>query len=160
MAGTFQTLLAQDTISGQEGRATQTIDGVITDMFFLKNLEATFNKNKVEVKTLGKRATQHKGIGWSGSGTMTIYYMTTEFRKMALKYAKTGVDTNFRINVTNNDPTSSIGAQTVVLYGVNLDSVILAKLDVDAEVLDEEMPFTFDDFDILDEFGKPVSFAQ
>lgn len=156
----FETLLAKDTVSGQEGRATQNIDGEITDMFFAKAITATFEKNKVEVKTLGKRATQHKAIGWSGSGTMTIYYMTTEYRKMALKYAKTGVDTNFQMTITNEDPTSSIGAQTIVLYNVNIDSTDLAKLDVDAEVLDEEVAFTFDDFDILDEFGRPVSFAQ
>lgn len=86
--------------------------------------------------------------------------MTTEYRKMALKYAKTGVDTNFQMTITNEDPTSSIGAQTIVLYNVNIDSTDLAKLDVDAEVLDEEVAFTFDDFDILDEFGRPVSFAQ
>ena len=32
----------------------------------------------------------------------------------------------------------------------------MAKLDVDAEVLDENLSFTFDDAELVDEFGQPV----
>lgn len=147
---------AQDTISGQEGRATITIDGRVQDMFFAKKIEATVEKNKTDVKTFGKRGTQHKANGWSGSGTMTIYYVTTLFRKMMLEYIKNGKDTYFTMQVTNEDPTSSIGSQTTVLYNVNLDKVIMASIDVDSEVLEEDIDFTFDDVDILDEFGEPI----
>lgn len=149
-------LRAGDTISGQEGKATSNIDGNIHDMFFIKTLEATFDKRKAEVRTLGKRGTQHKGTGWSGAGSMTIYYVTSLFRNMALKYAKTGKDTYFNITIVNDDPTSTVGKQTMVLYNCNIDSVILAKLDTEADVLDEDIDFTFDDFDILDSFGNPV----
>jgi hypothetical protein len=149
-------LRAGDTISGQEGKATANIDGNVQDMFFVKSLEATFDKEKVEVKTLGKRGTQHKGVGWSGAGSMTLYYVTTLFRQMALKYAKTGKDTYFDITIVNDDPTSTIGKQTMVLYNCNIDSTILAKLDTDSDTLDEDIDFTFDDFDILDSFGNPV----
>lgn len=149
-------LRAGDTISGQEGKATAVIDGVVRDLFFVKNLEATFEKNKAEVKTLGHRGTQHKGTGWSGSGSMTIFYVTSLFREMALKYAKTGRDTYFNITVVNDDAGSTIGKQTVVLYNCNIDSVVLAKLDTDADALEEDIDFTYDDFDILDRFGNPV----
>lgn len=149
-------LRADDTLSGQEGRATANIEGSIQDMFYIKSLEATFDKQKMELKTIGKRGTQHKPTGWIGSGDMTIYYITSAFRKMALKFAKTGKDTYFNITVVNNDPASTVGRQTVVLYDCNIDSTVLAKLDVDADALDESIPFTFEDFDILDEFGNPV----
>jgi len=149
-------LRAGDTISGQEGKATSVIDGNVQDMFYVKTLEATFEKTKAEVKTLGKRGTQHKGAGWSGAGSMTIYYVTSLFREMALKYAKTGKDTYFNITIVNDDPTSTIGKQTVVLYNCNIDNVVLAKLDTDSDTLDEDIDFTFDDFDILDSFGNPV----
>ena len=86
-------LRAGDTISGQEGKATAVIDGNVQDLFFVKTVEATFEKNKSEVKTLGHRGVQHKGTGWSGSGSMTLYYVTSLFRKMALEYAKNGKDT-------------------------------------------------------------------
>ena len=149
-------LRAGDTISGQEGKATSVIDGNVQDMFYVKTLEATFEKTKAEVKTLGKRGIQHKGTGWSGAGSMTIYYVTSIFREMALKYAKTGKDTYFNITIVNDDSTSTIGKQTIVLYNCNIDSVILAKLDTESDVLDEDIDFTFDDFDVLDSFGNPV----
>ena len=88
---------------------------------------------------------------------MTLYYMTSTFRKLAIQYAKTGVDTYIDITVVNNDPGSSVGKQTIVLYNCNVDSVILAKLDVEADTLDESIDFTFDDVDMLDEFGNPVA---
>ena len=150
-------LRAGDTISGQEGKATAVIDGNVQDLFFVKTVEATFEKNKSEVKTLGHRGVQHKGTGWSGSGSMTLYYVTSLFRKMALEYAKNGKDTYFDMTVVNEDPTSSIGKQTVVLYNCNIDSVILAKLDTDSGSLEEDLDFTFDDFDILDSFGNPIT---
>ena len=150
-------LRAGDTISGQEGKATAVIDGNVQDLFFVKTVEATFEKNKSEVKTLGHRGVQHKGTGWSGSGSMTLYYVTSLFRKMALEYAKNGKDTYFDMTVVNEDPTSSIGKQTVVLYNCNIDSVILATLDTDSDSPEEDLDFTFDDFDILDSFGNPIT---
>lgn len=149
-------LRAGDTISGQEGKATSVIDGNVEDMFYVKTLEATFEKNKTEVKTLGKRGVQHKGTGWAGTGSMTLYYVTSRFRQMAVKYAKTGQDTYFNITIVNDDPASTVGKQTVVLYNCNIDSVVLARLDTESDVLEEDIDFTFDDFDILDSFGNPV----
>lgn len=149
-------LRAGDTISGQEGKATAVIDNEVQDMFYVKSLEATFEKNTVEVKTLNHRGVQHKGVGWSGSGTLTAYYVTSKFRELALRYAKKGVDTYFDITIVNDDPTSTIGKQTVVLYNCNINNVVLAKLDTEADVLEDDIDFTFDDFDILDSFGVPV----
>lgn len=146
----------KDTISGQEGRGYATINGRIEEMFYLKKFNADVEKVKTEGKTLGKRGTQHKANGWKGTGSMTIYYVTTMFRQLMLEYMKTGKDTYFDIQITNEDPASSIGKQTTVIKGINLDKVIMALLDVDAEALEEEVSFTFHDVDILDQFGKPV----
>lgn len=152
---------AGDTISGQEAVAKITIknpDGssTIEDLFYAKNLEGVCNINKTPVKTLGKRGEQHKPNSWTGTGNMTIYYATSIFRKMAMQYIKTGRPVFFDLLVTNEDPASTIGRQTTVLKTCSLDSVILAKFDVDSEVMDESMDFTFDDADLLDEFGVPI----
>ena len=149
-------LKAGDTISGQEGRAYATINGQVEEMFYIKSLEATIEKQKTEVRVLGKRGTQYKATGWSGSGTMTIYYVTTLFRQLMYDYVRNGKDTYFDVTIVNEDPTSSIGRQTVVLRGVNLDSVVMAKLDTETEVLDEDIGFTFDDVDIMDSFTNPA----
>lgn len=154
-------LKAGDTISGQEAVAKMTIynaDGTTTieDMFFGKNLDASCTINKTAMKTLGKRGEQHKPNSWSGSGSVTIYYMTSLFRRMALQYIKTGRPVYFDIMVSNEDPGSSVGVQTTLLKNCTLDSVTLAKFDVDSEVLEEDVDFTFDDADILDEFNTPI----
>ncbi|MEG6521172.1 phage tail tube protein [Desulfotomaculum sp. 1211_IL3151] len=147
---------ANDAVSGQEGRAYATINGNVEEMFYVKTLEGKVEKQKSEMRALGRRGTQHKATGWSGSGSMTIYYATTLFRQMMLDYIKTGKDTYFDIQIVNEDPGSSIGRQTVVLKNVNLNSVILAKVDTENEFLDEEIDFTFEDIDILDSFSAPV----
>ena len=154
-------LKAGDTISGQEAAASMLVkapDGStsVENAFWAKNLEATVQVEKTDVYTLGKRGVQYKPNGWSGSGSMTIYYITSLFRKMALQYIKTGVPAYFDLTVTNNDPGSSVGTQTVILKNCTLDSVIVAKFDVESEVLDESVEFTFDDVDILDEFVAPT----
>lgn len=154
-------LKAGDTISGQEAVATMLVkndDGTTTveQMFYGKNLEATVEIEKTDVYTLGKRGAQHKPTGWSGSGDITIYYVTSLFRKMAVQYIKTGRPVYFDMTVVNNDPGSTVGTQTTVLKNCTLDSVIIAKFDVESEVLDESVSFTFDDVDILDEFQEPT----
>jgi len=150
-------LKAGDTISGQEGRAYANIAGVQEEMFYLKTLEATAEKEKAEVKTLGRRGTQHKAVGWSGSGSLTIFYVTSRFRQLMLEYIKFGRDTYFDIEVINEDPHSTIGRQSVVLRNVNLNSVIMASLDTEAETLEEEVEFTFDDVDITEAFIAPAN---
>jgi hypothetical protein len=154
-------LKAGDTISGQEAVATMLVhnpDGTTTveQMFWAKNLEATASIEKTQVRTLGKRGAQNKPNGWSGSGSMTIYYITSLFRRMALQYIKTGKPVYFDITVTNDDPGSTVGTQTTVLKSCTLDEVVLAKFDVESDVLDESISFTFDDVDLLDEFQNPV----
>lgn len=149
-------LRAGDTISGQEGRAYATINNQVEEMFYIKTLEGKIEKNKTDVKTLGRRGTQHKANGFNGTGSMTIYYVTSLFRQLMLDYIKTGKDTYFDITIVNEDNNSSIGKQTVVLKNVNLDSVIIAKLDTESEVLDEDADFTFDDVDVLDSFVAPT----
>ncbi|CAM4316204.1 MULTISPECIES: phage tail tube protein [Paenibacillus] len=149
-------LKASDTLSGQEGRAYAKIGSQVEEMFYVKTLEATVEKQKAEVKTLGRRGVQHKATGWSGSGTMTIFYMTSRFRQMMLEYMKTGVDQYFDIEVTNEDPSSSVGAQRIILKGVNLDSVIMASLDTESDALEEEVSFTFEDVELAQSFSAPA----
>lgn len=149
-------LRAGDTISGQEGRAFATIGDENHEMFYVKNIRATAEKQKAEVKTLGRRGVQHKATGWSGTGEMTIYYVTSKFRQIMLDYIKDGVDTYFDITITNEDPSSSIGKQTVTLKGVNLNEVVMAALDTESEALEEEVAFTWEDIDMSETFDAPT----
>jgi hypothetical protein len=116
------------------------------------NLEAKFEKNKVEVPILGKTGKGNKASGWKGTGSATFHYNTSIFREMLLQYKDTGEDTYFEIQITNEDPTSAVGRQTMILIDCNVDGGILAKFDADGEYLDEDMDFTFEDFKMPESF--------
>lgn len=151
----MKTLNAPDTISGKEGRAYAKINGNNEELFMAKTIEANVEKNKSEIKAIGKRMTGHKTTGANGAGSMTLYYMTPLFRAMIKQWKETGVDVYFDMVVENDDQESSAGKQTTLLIGCNLDSVVLAKLDGDSDdALDEDVDFTFEDFDILTAFTK------
>ena len=152
----MKTLKASDIPAGSEAIAYIELDGKVEEFFYAKSIEATADINKSDVKVMGKRGVQKKPTGWEGSGSMTIYYITTLFRKMAQKYAKEGILPSFKLIINNEDKSTTIGKQSVVLFDCTLDSVLLAKFDVDSDALDEDIDFTFSDFDILDEFGNPI----
>ncbi len=129
------------------------INGRVEELFYAKSLEATIEKNKVDVPVLGRTNTPQRTAGWSGSGTLTIYYVTSLFRQLMIEYIKTGRDFWFDLQVINEDPQSSAGKQTIVLRSCNLDSVVLARFDAGSdEMLEEELPFTFQDADLLESF--------
>ena len=149
-------LLAKDAISGKEGMIWATIDGKVKELAEVRSFTATFDKTKVEFRSLGQRGTQHKATGWNGTGTLDLYYVTTDFIKMLVDYAKTGKDQYFNLTVMNDDPNSSIGAQKVTLGQVNIDGGDILKLDVDADFLDTSFNFTYSEIDILEKF-KPYT---
>ena len=148
-------LKSSDPISGKEGVAYAKINGNNEELFFAKTIEASVEKAKSEIKAIGRRMTGHKTTGMSGSGKMTLYYLTPLFRQMLKQYKDTGVDIYFDLVVENNDPSSSASKQTTLLMDCNLDSVVLTKLDGDSDdPLEEDADFTFEDYDILQEFTK------
>ncbi len=143
-----------DAISGKQAKAYITIDGVREELFYAKTLEATIEKNKVDVPVLGKTNTPKRSAGWSGSGTLTVYYVTSRFRQLMRDYVKTGKDFWFDLMVVNAQPDSSTGSQTTVLKGCNLDSVSAAQFDAGSDdMMEEEMPFTFNDYEISGQFS-------
>ena len=145
-------LQAEDAVNGREGIATAEIDGQIVELMELSNISITVQKNKEEFKAMGTRNVQNKTTGWTGTGSATVRYVSSRWGKIIEKYVKTGKDTYFTIVVTNEDPGSATGKQVLQVLGCNLDSVDLAKLDIDTEVLDQDISFTFSDFNILQEF--------
>ena len=151
----MKTLNAPDTISGKEGRAYAKVNGNNEELFMAKTIEGSVEKSKSEVKAIGKRMTGHKTTGGNGTGSMTLYYMTPLFRQMIKQWKETGQDIYFDMVIENDDQESSAGKQSVLLIDCNLDSVVLGKLDGDSDdPLDEDVDFTFEDFDILAPFTQ------
>ena len=147
-------MLSKDTLSAALAECYITIGSRRYNFMQAINLEAKFEKNKTEVPILGKTGKGNRATGWKGTGSATFHYNTSIFRKMMLDYKETGEDAYFEIEVTNEDNTSAVGRQTVILSECNIDGGILAKFDADGEYLDEDMDFTFDDFDMPKEFQE------
>lgn len=144
---------AKDAVSASLAECFVTIDGNRYNFMQAIDLEATFEKQKTEVPILGKTGRGNKSTGWRGTGTATFHYNTSIFRELLYRYKNTGEDIYFDIQVTNEDPTSSVGRQTVILKDCNIDGGILTKFDADADYLDETLDFTFEDFEIPEKFN-------
>lgn len=148
----LQTMSAKDSVSASLAECFVTIEGNRYNFMQAINLEAKIEKTKSEIPILGRTGKGNKTTGWKGTGSATFHYNTSVFRKLLYRYKETGEDIYFDIQVTNEDPTSGVGRQTVILKDCNLDGGILTKFDADAEYLDEEADFTFEDFEIPEEF--------
>ncbi|WP_313803261.1 phage tail tube protein [Cytobacillus sp.] len=148
-----QTMNSKDAISASLAECFVTIEGNRYNFMQAINLEASMEKTKSEVPILGKTGKGNKSTGWSGSGSATFHYNTSIFRELLYRFKETGEDIYFDIQVTNEDPTSGVGRQTVILKDCNIDGGILTKFDADAEYLDEDMDFTFDDWEIPEKFS-------
>lgn len=144
---------AKDTITASLAECFVTIEGTRYNFMQAINLEASIEKTKTEVPILGKTGKGNKSTGWKGTGSATFHYTSSLFRKLLVRFKETGEDIYFDIQITNEDPTSAIGRQTVILKDVNLDGGILAKFDADGEYLDESVDFTFENFEMPEEFA-------
>lgn len=148
----MSTMNARDAISASLAECYVTINGSRYNFMQAIELEASFEKAKAEVPILGKTGRGNKSTGWKGTGSATFHYNTSIFRELLYAYKSTGEDVYFDIQISNEDPISAAGRQTIVLKDCNINGGILAKFDADAEFLEEELEFTFEDFEIPETF--------
>lgn len=149
---------AKDSLQANLGKCTITNGTKRYNFMQAINLEANFEKTKEEIPVLGKTGKGNKSTGWKGTGSATFHYNTSIFREMMADYKNTGKDVYFDITIENGDPTSDAGYQIVTLKDCNIDGGILAKFDADGGYLDEDMDFTFEDFEITHSFTALTGF--
>ena len=152
-------MLAKDAISASLAECYIKINGKRYNFMQAINLEASMDKTKSKVPILGRVSKGNKAAGIEYSGKATFHYNTSIFRKMMKDYKDTGTDAYFEIQIVNEDPSSQAGRQDIVLKDCNINGGILAKFDADSEILDEEMEFTFEDWDMPTEFNALNGFS-
>lgn len=150
-------LLERDALNGKSGRAFITKDGLNYELFSLKKFSADAELQETDFKVVGTTLVQKKTTGVSLTGSATVYYGTPIFLQMLTEYLKTGRLPYFTIQITNDDPSTSVGTQTVVLYNVKLSKVPVAMLDADADFLEEEISFSFTNVEVLNWFNNTPS---
>lgn len=143
----------EDTLNGNEGKGFVTINGKTRELFELLKIEANLELTVAERKVMGNRMVQHKVVGAKGTGSLTMYFNNSELLKLVQTYIKTGKQPKISIQAYNNDPSSSVGKNEVVLRDVIISNLLAIKLDADSEdALQHESDFTFDDIDSLQYF--------
>ena len=147
------TMRARDTVSAKLAECFITIGNNRYNFMQMINFEAKLEKTKAEVPILGRTGTGNKSVGWKGTGSATMHYNQSVIRQMMVDFKDTGEDVYFDIQVTNDDPASDAGRQTLIFLDCNIDGGILAKFDADGEYLDEEVDFTFEDFKMPEKFA-------
>lgn len=147
------TMQANDAVFGGLAECYVTIDGERYNMMQLYEFESTYEVNLVDVPILGRVTKGTKPAGGSGTWSGTAHYNQSVFRRWMLHYKNTGEMTPFTIQVTNSDPSSQAGRQTIILTGCLVDSLILAKFNADEELLDEDLSGTFDDWQMPETFA-------
>ena len=144
---------ALEAVAGSMATAYVTLGGVRYRLLQLKNFEASMEITVSDVPILGKTGKGHKPSGWNGTGKGTAHYNQSILREVWLAYKNTGALPEMDIQVTNEDPTSSVGRQTVILKNCLTKGGILTKFDADAETLEEDIEGTFDDWEMPEKFS-------
>ena len=127
------TMKAKDTISAKLAECFITVGQNRYNFMQMIDFEGKFEKTKTEVPILGKTGNGNKSTGWKGTFSATMHYNQSIIRQMMIDFKNTGEDTYFEIQITNEDPTSSAGRQTIVFIDCNIDGGILAKFDANGE---------------------------
>jgi Protein of unknown function (DUF2001). len=150
-----QVMNAKDTPSGSLAECYITIEGRRYNFMQLINFESKYTPTVVEVPILGQVNKGHKMVGGKGTWTATAHFNQSIMRKLAYTYQNTGKIPYFEIQVTNEDPTTAVGRQTIIHKDCLCEDFILAKFDADEDVLNEEISGTYESFEMPEEF-KPL----
>ena len=148
-------LLERDALNGKSGSGFITINGENHQMFGMKKFQSDAEFQEEDFKVVGTNLVQTKTTGVKLSGTMTLYYGSPYFLQLLNDYLKTGKLPYFTMQIENDDPSTSVGTQTVVYYNVKLNKLPISKLDAETSSLDMEVGFTFTNVEVLNWFHDP-----
>ena len=145
----FQTMAARNAPSSKMAECYVTINGNRYNIMSAINVEVNFEKEKTEIPILGRMNKGNKSTGSKITGSAEFHKNTSIWNEIAYTFQETGEDLYFDMQITNEDPTTDIGKQTIILYDCNFDSVTLAAFDADSDdVLTESLDFTAERFEM------------
>lgn len=148
-------LLERDALNGKSGSAFMTVDGQNHELFQLKKFQSDAEFQESDFKVVGTTLVQKKTTGVTLTGSMTIYYGSPLFIRLLNEYLKTGKLPYFTLQITNDDPGTTVGKQIVALYNCKLSKVPVAMLDADTDWLEEEVSFSYTGIEVLNYFNDP-----
>lgn len=154
-------LLAKDTVNGAEGSVVVTRNGVNTVAAGMRNIKTNAEIQSSDMRVIGTRIIQNKSSGAKLTGTGNIYYGSNLWTDMVLEYINTGVMPEFDIQITNADPTTSVGSQIMAYYGCTLTGTIpLSILNDEEAMLNYDFNFAYTRVARLSAFTDPATLGN
>ena len=114
-------------------------------------LQAKVSFNKEDVALCGQMASDKKVTSIECTGSLRMHKVTSRMALAIGENIRNGKDVRFTIVSTLKDP-DAYGAERVVLSNVSFDDLTLADWEAKS-VGKVECPFTFTDYEFLDEIG-------
>ena len=145
-------MTANDAVFGGLAECYITIEGRRYNFMSQTEFESKWEVNIADVPIMGRVGMGHKAAGGSGTWSGKAHYNQSYLRRMADTYQKTGVMPYFEIQLSNEDPSSVVGRQTIIHRGCLCDSFILAKMLSGEDVLEEDLSGTFESWDMPEQF--------
>lgn len=145
-----------DAPSAKLATAFITIEGKRYSLLNAKDFEAKMSVETKEVPTLGRVVKGVKPTGATIKWKMTVYHCCEIFDKVVEQYKETGMMPTMDIQVTNDDPQTSVGKSTKILTDCILDGdVLLSMFDADGDFVEQSIEGYAQDFSRPDQYTTP-----
>lgn len=135
--------------------ANQSINGSFGEVWFdddylseIESAQAELSMSYTDVPQVRKLTKGKKLTNIEGSGTLKMHHVRSTIMKKASDLLKRGKTPSFKIIIKLDDP-DALGAERVVLYNCKLTKLTLMDWEF-GKVTEETIPFTFEDWDLLD----------
>ena len=151
-----QVMNAKDAVVAKYAEVFATIEGKRYSMLMCKNFEAKASISSQDVPRMGSRIMGKKATTVELPFTMTIYKCTEVFDDIVENFIRTGIMPTFDIQVSNEDPATSVGRSTKVFNDCVLDGdVLLALAGSEDDFIEQEISGFANDFTRPEKFANP-----
>ena len=147
---------AQDAPRTNEAEIFCTIGKRRYTMLNAKSCEATASVSLADVKRLGTPITGKKANGLEVKLKMVVCKCSEMFDDLITKYKNTGVLPTFEVQMTSNDPSTSMGRSTKTYYDCIIDGdVLLSMADADGEFIEQTIEAYAMDYSADEKYKEP-----
>lgn len=148
-----QIMQARDSVSAKMAHCFITLNGKRYNFMQAIEVEINIEKVKSKVPIMGSPTAGNKSTGMEITGKATFHFNTSIFDNPMMVFQNTGEDFYFDMQLTNEDPTSTVGRRTVIAYGCNLDEYPVFRANAEGEHITAEIPFTVERLEIPEQYA-------